>query len=634
VLRSFRSVAPVLPALLIFAGLGWWLNFTQDDAYITYRYAANYLGGHGLVFNIGERVEGFTNFGWLTWLLVWGGLHLDFIFISKLTGFLLGLGTIVVTFLTTRRVFDDSQIWLRLLPPYLIAINLSLAYWSPAGLETAAFVFMTALCLYWFLTYNWLLIAGLALAAWIRPEGAFLAAIFIAVEFLTNRRLPKFALACGLAAFVISLPFAAFKLLYYGSVFPNPFFAKTGLSADQIGSGLGYAWEFLRHYGFAGLSLLIPIIAWKNLSRQLRVILLVTLLYSAYIVLVGGDVLKVHRFFLPIVGAFAILAAASAQFLIAYLPKQSRLLGLFAASIVMFGLTVYLPYETVSIFNHNERGFTAKMSAQARFLKSSDSRNFSVALPTIGIFGYELLGHDIIDMVGLTDSTIARHPEPQIPGLTATWKERRHNARYLLARNPDYVVFSTGVKPSAPAEQVLMMYPEFVMGYRQLGWFYQDPVFSPQGMLVGAFKRVHDLPDHDDPVYPLAWVQAFKAGQEAMSAQNFRTAVDRFEQALKVPGCPSYPELLNSQGTSYLRLRQDSLGVTILERALQIDSATYGVHRDLNLVYTLAGDSARANFHREWLKKLVPWYLPRADFLVSQAVQSYRRATGQNPGQR
>ena len=44
-------------------------------------------------------------------------------------------------------------------------------------------------------------------------------------------------------------------------------------------------------------------------------------------------------------------------------------------------------------------------------------------------------------------------------------------------------------RPAAPAEQVLMMYPEFVMGYRQLGWFYQDPVFSPQGMLVGAFNR-------------------------------------------------------------------------------------------------------------------------------------------------
>src|SRR5688500_13130256 len=33
-----------------------------DDAYISYRYAHNLLAGLGLVFNAGERVEGYTNF--------------------------------------------------------------------------------------------------------------------------------------------------------------------------------------------------------------------------------------------------------------------------------------------------------------------------------------------------------------------------------------------------------------------------------------------------------------------------------------------------------------------------------------------------------------------------------------------
>lgn len=34
---------------------------TPDDPYITYRYAANLLAGHGPVFNIGEWVEGFSS---------------------------------------------------------------------------------------------------------------------------------------------------------------------------------------------------------------------------------------------------------------------------------------------------------------------------------------------------------------------------------------------------------------------------------------------------------------------------------------------------------------------------------------------------------------------------------------------
>ncbi|MCX7840525.1 MAG: hypothetical protein N2559_13895, partial [Anaerolineae bacterium] len=48
-------------ALFYFVALG---TDAVDDAYISFRYAQNALRGHGLVFNPGERVEGFTNFLW------------------------------------------------------------------------------------------------------------------------------------------------------------------------------------------------------------------------------------------------------------------------------------------------------------------------------------------------------------------------------------------------------------------------------------------------------------------------------------------------------------------------------------------------------------------------------------------
>jgi hypothetical protein len=41
-------------------------NNTIDDAYISFQYAKNWASGQGLVFNAGERVEGFSNFLW--WL--------------------------------------------------------------------------------------------------------------------------------------------------------------------------------------------------------------------------------------------------------------------------------------------------------------------------------------------------------------------------------------------------------------------------------------------------------------------------------------------------------------------------------------------------------------------------------------
>ena len=39
-------------------------RFIQDDAFISFRYAKNLIEGNGLVFNVGERVEGYTNFLW------------------------------------------------------------------------------------------------------------------------------------------------------------------------------------------------------------------------------------------------------------------------------------------------------------------------------------------------------------------------------------------------------------------------------------------------------------------------------------------------------------------------------------------------------------------------------------------
>ena len=52
-------------------------NFVSDDAFISLRYAANLLAGHGLVFNPGERVEGFTSPLWTLLLAGFGACGFD-----------------------------------------------------------------------------------------------------------------------------------------------------------------------------------------------------------------------------------------------------------------------------------------------------------------------------------------------------------------------------------------------------------------------------------------------------------------------------------------------------------------------------------------------------------------------------
>ena len=69
-------VASRLPARLAFwtllaalcAGAVAWalhLGWLADDAFISFRYSRNWANGEGLVYNAGERVEGYTNFLWV-----------------------------------------------------------------------------------------------------------------------------------------------------------------------------------------------------------------------------------------------------------------------------------------------------------------------------------------------------------------------------------------------------------------------------------------------------------------------------------------------------------------------------------------------------------------------------------------
>ncbi len=624
-LNRFKEYLPLVPALVIYGWLAARLDFIQDDAYISYRFVANFLNGHGLVYNIGERVEGFTNFGWVIFMALWGSLGDLFIIASRITGLLCGAGVIVVTYLIARLLLDRSSRWMAWLPVYLVAVNQSLAYWSPAGLETAAFAFMASWSLYLSLKRSPWLIWSITLAVWLRPEGAFVAGLLIFLEAIIHRRLPRHALRCVGVALVLSLPYVAFKLAYFGSVLPNPFYAKTGFGPEQLASGLEYAGRFWSHYGFYGLGMILAAVFWKRLSPDARTVWLFVAIYSAYIVLVGGDVLKVHRFFLPVIGCVAIVNGLAVHSLALRLQKKTQYLVVGMAAVLLLGLTYQLPSAFVDRYNYYERAFLRKMSFLADRLLESDDSDFAVALPTIGIFGYRLLGHDIIDMVGLTDSTIARHPEAPIEGMETTWKERRHNSSYLLTRAPEYIVFSTGIKPSAPAERALCLFPAFLKSYRQTGWFYRARENVVDGTLVTAFKKVRPLEGDFIPTLPVSYVQHYQQGIDLSLKGDYPGAIRHFEQALQSQPRPENPDLLYQMAFTYLQMNRHEEAFRWYKACLAMDSMVFQAQKDLYMYTELMGDTATSAIHRAWVKKLTPWYWPKVKADVEGWKEEARR---------
>jgi hypothetical protein len=112
-------------------------RFTVDDSFISYRYARNLASGAGLVFNPGERVEGYTNFAWTVLLSAGYRVGLEPDGLAKVLGATSALGAIAVCHRLSVRALPKVS-----LPPvstWLIATSPVLLGHSVFGLETGAF---------------------------------------------------------------------------------------------------------------------------------------------------------------------------------------------------------------------------------------------------------------------------------------------------------------------------------------------------------------------------------------------------------------------------------------------------------------------------------------------------------------
>jgi hypothetical protein len=419
-----------------------------------------------------------------------------------------------------------------------------------------------------------------------------------------------------------------FKLGYYHGILPNPFYAKTSFHWDQLKNGYEYTWEFLKHYGFwgAGLASGVFYLISGKLTDAQKKIWWVVVGYTLYVTCIGGDVLKVHRFFVPVAGASAAVLVMAIWTTVAQLKGQTQQLVLFCAAVVMIPLSWYFPRKTVAIFNINEKRFTQKMEFTAQEMKRTDTTAFSVATPTIGIFGYELMGHPIIDMLGLADSTIARYSEPPIPGMTTTWKEQKHNTKYLLTRAPDYIVFSTGAKPSAPAERALLLYPAFMESYRTIGWFFPDANIPGAGGLISpAYKLMSPVTGSVEPTYPERYVHHYKVGLDLYTKGQYLQAVAHMDSGIMLSPKPAYVYLAYYKAFCLFLAQKHDLAEPILDSLCAVDSTLYEPHKELLMYASIDGNAQKAAVHQRWLRKLVPWFYARIQANIDQQVRAMRQ---------
>jgi hypothetical protein len=261
-------------ALVLAAGIYHAAHFAtvNDDAFISFRYAEQLLGGNGLVYNPGERVEGYTNFLWTVLLAAGMYLGLDPVAWSIAMGICFTAGTLLLAWRVPWLTAGRPPALFSIVP--LAALSLALhrdfGVYSTSGLETPMQTFLVTL-LFAVLVRGTdaraFLLAGLVLTAALmtRPDAAVFGAAVVTFILLERTRVAARLSCLAVPLLVLFVPYWLIRWSYYGFFFPNAFYAKS-IDMPYYGQGLTYVWLYFSSY--YPLLLLVPLAVYHRFGDR------------------------------------------------------------------------------------------------------------------------------------------------------------------------------------------------------------------------------------------------------------------------------------------------------------------------------------------------------------------------------
>ena len=269
--------------------------FLCDDAFISFRYARHLVDGHGLVWNEGYRVEGYSNFLWVLLMAAGMRVGIEPELLAPALGIASGGALLAsfVLFLAKRHGLTTPTTWL---PVVVLALNPSFGSWTTSGLET---MFFSALVLAGVLRtiaahdaqdrVPWDAAVCFALATLTRPDGAVFtlaAGIVLTYDVLRGRRRLSSVVAFSAIYLAPVLAHVAWRYGYYGYLVPNTFYAK--VNGVWLTQAYDYFALFHGVYQVLWFAPFVVLAAFGTHRYVARVFLLVLATYLAYVASVGG----------------------------------------------------------------------------------------------------------------------------------------------------------------------------------------------------------------------------------------------------------------------------------------------------------------------------------------------------------
>lgn len=646
---------------VIFIYLCFDTKFLQDDSFITFRYVENFIHGNGLVFNIGEKVEGYTNFLWLLLLSVFAIFKFDLLSTSQYLSVGFGVLILFAAYKTSqliniqpdfssqsKKIKDTSEpsyvnIIFNIIPVILLVFTGAFTYWSVSGMESSMFIFFAMISIYYYIKekdsgdINYKFAVYLFVASLTRPEGLYLFFIIlfhkVVVTFAAKKNLGEsikilFSKNNLITYLIFIIPtglYILFRLSYYGYPFPNTFYAKTGISWVYIQAGLDYTWSFFKSYMLYGLVYLLPLILFKVKRNffEISFLYILTFFYTLYIISVGGDVLQLHRFFLPILPFFYILFAKFLKYVFENLRSKSPSFNFSTYSFIFLAVTVsialfnyYSSKDKIKDVTELENGLVDKMRLAGTWFHQEQVKKgqpMTIVATTIGAVSYYAgLDVSVIDMLGLTDKEIAHNPQliPEISEGSVGWKERNYNVSYVLSRKPDYIYFSTGLRPSAYGERALFTSNEFLKDYYASymvikQYDFTDVVYKRKSET--EIQNTQNLPAN--PNYRKNFINKFIAGIY-LSRENskIQDAINSFNESIQT-GPPEFTLPYQFIGEIYMKRGNTAEAKKNFEKAVEMNDYTILSHYYLYDILSKEGDRAGAQQHLEKIMKYSPGLL-------------------------
>lgn len=454
-----------------------YFNNVVDDSLISMQYAKNVAHGNGVVFNVGERVEGYTNF---LWVIVMAAIyraceliHTPFLPVIINTSILLSVVDMALVYLIGRKLWKD-----RLLPMLvtagLLLVDNGYQMWAAMALEShlLALCFLTSVAILLYRPRRWPLMLGLALTCvqMTRPDGALFSVMLIGSELLellldarkttaeTERRAAVAARAreLGLASAVWLGTFGvyfAWRYSYYGFLHPNTYYFKVGVAKmDAWARGIAYVRAFVEERAYWPIFAIFAARWFRTpILRALVVYLIGHVVYQMY---VGGDFYAGHRFFIGQIPLFAILIGQvfygvqerigvwiQAAFALKAPPPQALLTIVLtmAAGIVMYEERQIGTYRGPLVEEVKRWGAERNTNRDFLYwLHDHKPAGASLATGDIGSAGFFGDFIRVIDLYGVIDTVIA-HRDVKNFGKGQAGHEKRANVEETLAKKPTFI---------------------------------------------------------------------------------------------------------------------------------------------------------------------------------------------------